>query len=210
MLLCYGAYRNLELLEHYGFLLPDNSNDAVSIPLPSSLLPGAAWEQQRSRFHIAESEMRSECYVKADGQPSFGLLSALRLRAASAVDRKRYGHLASAGMQISLEGDVRTYEWLESICEKLLTDLPTSLDCDLAQLHGNFWKPPKEQVFIGDPKQQGSIADSFNVDEDYERKADYVDAPTALALHWRIGQKHVLARAKLYARSRSRDLEMTI
>ncbi|GAQ91946.1 hypothetical protein KFL_008880020 [Klebsormidium nitens] len=42
VLLCYGAYRNLDLLEHYGFLLPDNPNDAVTILLPASLLPKAA------------------------------------------------------------------------------------------------------------------------------------------------------------------------
>jgi len=33
VLLCYGTYTNLELLEHYGFLLNENSNDKVFIPL---------------------------------------------------------------------------------------------------------------------------------------------------------------------------------
>jgi len=30
--LCYGAHTNLELLEHYGFLLQDNPHDTVLLP----------------------------------------------------------------------------------------------------------------------------------------------------------------------------------
>lgn len=34
--ICYGQYTNLELLEHYGFLLPHNPDDTLSLPLPCS------------------------------------------------------------------------------------------------------------------------------------------------------------------------------
>ena len=30
--LCYGSYTNLELLEHYGFLLPGNPHDEIVLP----------------------------------------------------------------------------------------------------------------------------------------------------------------------------------
>lgn len=30
--LCYGSYTSLELLEHYGFLLPSNPHDEVLVP----------------------------------------------------------------------------------------------------------------------------------------------------------------------------------
>lgn len=101
--LCYGHHTNLELLQLYGFMLPDNPHDTASIP-PSLLqqhLQRAAHSyrqrqqqqqgcegrrmqcrrqqkvQQDEQVYVDISE--ADCWVHANGQPSWQLLSALRL-----------------------------------------------------------------------------------------------------------------------------------
>jgi len=60
VLLSYGTYTNLELLEHYGFLLNNNPNDKVYIPLEPGVSSCSSWP--------AES-----LYINQGGEPSYAL-----------------------------------------------------------------------------------------------------------------------------------------
>ena len=44
VLLCYGQYTNLELREHYVFILGDNPNDKIYIYLDHDMLTAKQWE----------------------------------------------------------------------------------------------------------------------------------------------------------------------
>ncbi|KAG0553355.1 hypothetical protein M758_12G005100 [Ceratodon purpureus] len=125
VLLCYGTYTNLELLEHYGFLLPFNPNDKIHIDLPSvdELNPGASRGCQ-------EAVSPKDLYIDHEGKPSFSLLSNLRLRAAPASLLKTRRHLALAGQQISPESDKVLFQWLKTKCQTILRSCSTSLQAD--------------------------------------------------------------------------------
>jgi hypothetical protein len=125
VLLCYGTYTNLELLEHYGFLLPFNPNDKVHIDLPSvnELNPGA--------FRVCQEAVSpKDLYIDYEGKPSFSLLSNLRLRAAPASLLKTRRHLALAGQQISPESDKVLFQWLKTKCQTMLRSCSTSFQAD--------------------------------------------------------------------------------
>lgn len=125
VLLCYGTYTNLELLEHYGFLLPFNPNDKVHIDLPGvdDLNPGASRACQ-------EAVSPKDLYIDHEGKPSFSLLSNLRLRAAPASLLKTRRHVALAGQQISPESDKVLFQWLKTKCQTVLTSCSTSFQAD--------------------------------------------------------------------------------
>lgn len=96
--LCYGRHTNLELLELYGFILPENPHDTALLPpnlLQQHLQHVAARQQQQrqgvegrrahsrhlqkqqpARVCVDVSEV--DCLVHANGQPSWELLRALR------------------------------------------------------------------------------------------------------------------------------------
>ncbi len=123
MLLCYGTYTNLELLEHYGFLLLKNPNDKLLFRFSGlhelgPVSPGGPHNDPKN------------LYIDFDGHPSFSLLSVLRLRAAPTTICKSHGHLALSGLQISPENDATVYRWLKVECEKLIASFPTSTDDD--------------------------------------------------------------------------------
>ncbi|OAE22154.1 hypothetical protein AXG93_1175s1650 [Marchantia polymorpha subsp. ruderalis] len=124
VLLCYGLYNNLELLEHYGFLLPHNPNDNVHIRLPDS-----------EEFGVVNGNpgmsLGGTTCLEIDGSPSFSLVAGLRLRATHPFLRKSKGHFALMGKQISVDSDILIYQWLEKKCTSLLACQPTSLDDDL-------------------------------------------------------------------------------
>lgn len=115
--LCYGQYTNLELLEHYGFLLSDNPNDKIYIDLDDDMLTQRHWE-------------RNHLYLQWDGKPSFSLLAALRFHTAPPTLRKAIGHLAFSGLQISVENDKTVTKWLLEKCQNLVTKLPTTIEED--------------------------------------------------------------------------------
>lgn len=117
VLLCYGQYTNLELLEHYGFILSDNPNDKIYIDLDHDMSTVKQWE-------------RNHLYLQWDGKPSFSLLAALRYHTAPPNLRKAIGHLAFSGLQISVENDTVVNKWLLERCENLITKLPTTIEED--------------------------------------------------------------------------------
>ncbi|KAG5247251.1 protein SET DOMAIN GROUP [Salix suchowensis] len=96
VLLGYGTYTNLELLEHYGFLLNENPNDKVFIPLEPSMYSFISWP-------------KVSMYIHQDGKPSFALLSTLRIWATPPNQRRSISHLAYSGSQLSVDNEISTF-----------------------------------------------------------------------------------------------------
>ncbi|EEF29592.1 protein SET DOMAIN GROUP 40 [Ricinus communis] len=117
VLLSYGTYTNLELLEHYGFLLNENPNDKVFIPLELSMQSSNTWPKE-------------SMYIHQDGKPSFSLLCALRLWATPSNRRRSMGHLAYSGSQLSVENEVSILKWISRKCHAVLKKLPTTVEED--------------------------------------------------------------------------------
>lgn len=133
VLLCYGSYSNLELLEHYGFLLKSNLSDKAFIQLDMGIRSSHSWAND-------------SLYIQQDGKPSFALLSALRLWATAPNLRREVGHLAYSGSQISTENEVSVMKWLSKNCQGLLETLPTSMEedgllLDVIDKMQNHWSP---------------------------------------------------------------------
>lgn len=117
VLLCYGTYTNLELLEHYGFLLNENPNDKVFIPLEPEIFSSSSWAME-------------SFYIHQNGKPSFALLSALRLWATPPNKRRSLGHLAYSGSILSTENEINVMKWIAKQCDVILKNLPTSIEED--------------------------------------------------------------------------------
>ncbi|GBG59387.1 hypothetical protein CBR_g38413 [Chara braunii] len=135
--LCYGEHENLDLLEHYGFLLEHNPNDAVRVNLT---------QQKRGEESAVDSlflqlppghtegfsDGTGKICLTSDGLPSFSLLRGLRLAHAGRALRKERGHLAASGLPLTPENERAVYTWLRKKCASLLAGLPTSLARDKA------------------------------------------------------------------------------
>ncbi|XP_022772033.1 protein SET DOMAIN GROUP 40 [Durio zibethinus] len=121
VLLSYGTYTNLELLEHYGFLLEDNPNEKVFIPLELDI-------------HCFSSWPKDSLYIHQNGRPSFALTSALRLWATPPYQRKSIGHLAYSGSQLSQGNEISVMKWIAKKCHAILKDMPTSIEEDKSLL----------------------------------------------------------------------------
>ncbi|XP_030953208.1 protein SET DOMAIN GROUP 40 [Quercus lobata] len=117
VLLCYGTYTNLELLEHYGFILNENPNDKVFIPLEPEIYSSSSWPKE-------------SLYIHQNGKPSFSLLSALRLCATPPKKRRSLGHLAYSGSQLSVDNEILVMKWTAKKCNTILKNLPTSIEED--------------------------------------------------------------------------------
>ncbi|GKV00252.1 hypothetical protein SLEP1_g12976 [Rubroshorea leprosula] len=117
VLLSYGTYTNLELLEHYGFLLYENPNDKVFVPLEDDIYSSTSWP-------------KDSLYIHETGKPSFALLSALRLWATPANQRRSVGQLAYSGSQLSLDNEISIMKWTSNNCLDALKSLPTSIEED--------------------------------------------------------------------------------
>ncbi|CAM6087355.1 unnamed protein product [Calypogeia fissa] len=223
VLLCYGQYSNLELLEHYGFSMCQNPNDVVHLSLPDPTEFGSCSD-------LLPMNSGGAAYIEVNGTPSFALLAGLRLRANQPPLRKAKGHLAFMGQQISKESDVRLYQWLLGKCELLLACLPTSLEDDLALLEmvesardvnqmeilcksrcngrdsaGNV--SMSQQIFGDDNLRQCRIlaeledvlrssvvrTNNLETEEEITRDNSVLDR-WRLAVEWRIGYKQILHR----------------
>lgn len=121
VLLGYGLYTNLELLEHYGFLLTNNPNDKVFILLSPDMNLNTSWTKDL-------------LYIDRNGEPSFALLSSLRVWATPPSQRKSVSHLAYSGLQLSNQNETVVMKWLVKKCHDLLNTLPTSAEEDFLLL----------------------------------------------------------------------------
>ncbi|KAK8954034.1 Protein SET DOMAIN GROUP 40 [Platanthera zijinensis] len=121
VLLSYGTYSNLDLLEHYGFLLTSNPNDKAFLQLDAAVNISKTWPK--------------DClYLQPDGKPSFGLLCALRLGETPMNRRRAVGRLAYSGFLLSNENEVLVMKKLAKHCCQLLEELPTTMKDDASLL----------------------------------------------------------------------------
>eukprot|EP00798_Chlamydomonas_sp_ICE-L_P000004 gene4-12810_t len=182
--LCYGRHTNLELLEHYGFILTHGSNphDTALLPVEGvvSVAGRAGQVAQREGYGYGGPLLRSlDCFVHSDGHPSWGLLRALRTMAATPLERKQQSHHLSAGERCSLAGDVQAIQWFKLVCLQQLMLLPTSgIQDELVYSVMMQEQQEKEQGGGGAGGEGGDLG------------------PTAsmLAVLWRSEYKRILAR----------------
>ncbi|XP_059290788.1 protein SET DOMAIN GROUP 40 isoform X2 [Lycium ferocissimum] len=127
VLLSYGTYTNLELLQHYGFLLTDNPNDKAFIPLEPDMYSLCSWENEL-------------LYIQSDGKPSFALLSTVRFWAVPKTSRRSVVHQVYSGNLLSTENEVVAMRWLARKCRTILDILPTTTeeDCKLLAILDEF------------------------------------------------------------------------
>jgi hypothetical protein len=99
-------------------------------------------------------------------------------------------------MQISVEGDVRLYTWIEHVCRALIATLPSTLESDLTlektirvSKHTNSCRLVQASAMID------KHCESEN------EKADFQQLACLLAVQWRIGYKQILSRAAQFAAS---------
>ncbi|GIL45821.1 hypothetical protein Vafri_2966, partial [Volvox africanus] len=126
VMLCYGRYTNLELLEHYGFVLPYNPHNTALLDPALLPVPSAARNSAGSPCLTP-----ADCFLHANGQPSWQLLHFLRYCAASPAERRSAGHRMAAGEAATQQGDRRALHWLHVACSRQLDALPTALSDDL-------------------------------------------------------------------------------
>ncbi|KAJ8511264.1 hypothetical protein OPV22_001698 [Ensete ventricosum] len=117
VLLGYGTYTNLELLEHYGFVLKENPNDKAFIELKAEVCTSSSWP-------------RDSLYIQHDGVPSFALLCALRLWATPMNLRRTVGNRIYSGSMVSVENEVLIMKWLAKHCTDILARLKTTIGED--------------------------------------------------------------------------------
>ena len=197
MFLCYGRHTNLELLQHYGFVLPDKANPPDTAALPPQLLPVAV-RQQLARAaadshagntgssmgsgndgDLQEGPAAAACYLHASGAPSWGLLRALRLGCATSAERRSSSYLALQDQAISAGSERGAFEGIKAACEAALAALPTTLQQDEQQLQQLAQEQQQQQA----ARQQDACGSSQQAAE-----------RLAVALEWRLGYKRTLQR----------------
>ncbi|XP_054819976.1 protein SET DOMAIN GROUP 40 isoform X2 [Prosopis cineraria] len=197
VLLCYGLYTNLELLEHYGFLLQENPNDKIFIPLESAVYSSSSWPKE-------------SLYVGHDGKPSFALLSALRLWATPKNKRKSVGHLVYSGSQLSVDNEIVVMKWLSKTCDSALKSLPTLTDEDAILLNAmdniqDFCGFMEITKMLSSRDEICAFLEANNVQDGHgltdmlvSRKARRSMAKWKLAVLWRLKYKKALGNCISY------------
>ncbi|KAL5721657.1 [histone H3]-lysine(4) N-trimethyltransferase [Ranunculus cassubicifolius] len=183
VLLSYGTYTNLELLEHYGFHLNTNPNEKAFIPLESGI--------------YSDSWPRDSLYLQWDGVPSFSLLSALRLWATPQNQRKSVSHLAYSGSQLSVKNEIVVMKWLVANCQSLLEKFPTSIEQDILLLDVvekllNCPSHMVEEMLLGYGDEIDALCEGNKLLIELSRKGRRSLERWRLAVQWRLRYKQIL------------------
>lgn len=121
VLLCYGRYSNLELLEHYGFVLEDNPHDFASVP--HQHFPESVQHQLDS--------LGCHAILHANGNPSFEFLRALRFASLTPLERKTSSYLVLEDRPVNSQSETWVLKTLQRSCEEYLDSFPTTLEQDM-------------------------------------------------------------------------------
>ncbi|XP_022143355.1 protein SET DOMAIN GROUP 40 isoform X2 [Momordica charantia] len=169
----------------------ENPNDRVFIPLEHDIYTTSSWPKE-------------SLYICQNGNPSFALLSALRLWATRPNKRRGVGHLAYAGSQLSVDNEMSVMQWLSKNCHTVLSNLPTSVEED-RRLLCNICKVQDLQIPRGLGKMLSTYGGEFcaflktnglmNGDEAELRLTGKVKHSLdrwKLAVQWRISYKKAL------------------
>ena len=198
VLLCYGSYTNLELLEHYSFILNENQGEKVYIPLESEMCSSCSWPKE-------------SLYIQQSGKPSFALLSALRLWATQPNQRRSVAHLAYSGLQLSAENEILVMRWISKKCIFVLKSLPTSYEEDslllsvIEKLQDSFTPSEQRNVLAISTSQTRAFL-AANGLESCEGGADLLSSRKIrqamgrwrLAIQWRLSYKETLTKCVSY------------
>ncbi|KAI3794401.1 hypothetical protein L1987_37032 [Smallanthus sonchifolius] len=204
VLLSYGTYTNLELLEHYGFILNNNPNDKAYIPLPSDLYSLCSWPLD-------------SLYIHQNGKPSFALLAVTRLWATPTHLQKSVRYLAYSGSILSNENEIIVMEWLSKKCSLVLKNLSTSVEEDrllLSVMDKDFESvmEVKNELLglTGEScaflKVNGLLEGEINDDIALPRKTIRSMDKWKLAIWWRLKYKMMLHDCILYCTRVINDL----
>ncbi|CAG7891792.1 unnamed protein product [Brassica rapa] len=207
VLLCYGTYTNLELLEHYGFTLDENSNDKVFIPLETSL------------YALASSWPKDSLYIHQDGKPSFALVSTLRLWLTPQSQRdKSVMRLVYAGSQISVKNEILVMKWVAEKCRSVLKDLPTSIQEDRVILQDiDKLQDPELRLEQREVEAFGSEVRAFLeanhlwdlINGEFCGKIKRIMSKWRLSVQWRLRYKRSLADCISYCNVKINNLSGT-
>ncbi|OIT35875.1 protein set domain group 40 [Nicotiana attenuata] len=189
VLLSYGTYTNLELLQHYGFLLTDNPNDKAFIPLEPDIYSLCSWENEL-------------LYIQPDGKPSFALLSTVRLWAVPQNKRRSFLHLVYSGNRLSAHNEVAAMRWMAKKCRTTLDILPTTAEEDgkLLVILDKFQDIHQLVEIEEMPPALASELCAFLESKDMLSEGIYVLSSVAsrsierwkLAIQWRLNYKNIL------------------
>ncbi|PON55551.1 N-lysine methyltransferase SETD [Parasponia andersonii] len=196
VLLCYGSYTNLELLEHYGFILNENSGEKVFIPLESEMCSSNSWPKE-------------SMYIQQNGKPSFALLSALRLWATRPNQRRSVAHLAYSGSQLSAENEILVMRWISKKCTFVLKSLPTSFDEDrsllsaIEILQNSFTPSELSNVLASSTNQICAFLEANGLESCgsgalSSKKITQAIGRWILAVQWRLSYKETLIKCVSY------------
>jgi len=121
--LCYGRYTNLELLEHYGFVLlgADQNPHDIAV-LPRNVLSEAVIFQLEAIGGSA-----TEPSINANGNPSWEFLRALRMAALTPAERKVKSSAVLNDEKADDESEIWVMKTLIQACQESLGRLPTTL-----------------------------------------------------------------------------------
>ncbi|KAF8389622.1 hypothetical protein HHK36_024141 [Tetracentron sinense] len=199
VLLSYGTYTNLELLEHYGFLLNANPNNKVFLSLEPDIHSTSSWP-------------KDSLYIEQDGKPSFALVSALRLWATPPNKRKSIGHLAYSGSQLSAENEISVMRWTANNCRLILEKLPTAIEDDtlllqaIEKMQDHLSPKEVEQLLLafGDEfgaffEANGLLKGESGVEFPLCRKIRRSMDRWKLAVQWRLRYKKILCDCVSYS-----------
>ncbi|CAI9265474.1 unnamed protein product [Lactuca saligna] len=204
VLLSYGTYTNLELLEHYGFILNSNPNDKAYIPLPPDL-------------HSLHSWPKDSLYIHHNGTPSFALLASMRLWATPTHLQKSIRYIAYSGSSISTENEIIVMEWLVKKCNQVLKNLSTSIEEDellLSVMEKEFESVMEvKNVLLGLTgescefvKVNGLVGDGIGGEMGLTKKTKRSLEKWKLAISWRVKYKRMLHDCILYCTKVINDL----
>ncbi|KAK1680579.1 hypothetical protein QYE76_041427 [Lolium multiflorum] len=205
VLLGYGTYTNLELLEYYGFLLDENPNEKIYIELDPELCTIGTWP-------------KDSIYIHPNGHPSFALLCALRLWTTPANRRKAFSHQIYSGSMLSVENELEIMKWLGNKCVEALQQLPTTAEFDGSLIHflhnlpnSTNWSVDVDQSSFG---EEFAVFLRFHgVNLDYTLNQLTVRLLRSLerwelAVRWRRSYKRALTRCILYCKRLIHELSL--
>ncbi|KAL6897357.1 hypothetical protein ACP4OV_007053 [Aristida adscensionis] len=206
ILLGYGTYTNLELLEHYGFLLSANPNEKTFIQLDLDIYSVGSWP-------------KDSMYIQPDGQPSFALLCALRLWITPAKQRKGVSCQIYSGSLLSIENELEVMKWLIRRSEETLQQLPTTVEFDenllifLRKMQNrtncrvdmkNSWFEQEFAVFLRFHRVELNSSAHSQLPNRLQRSLERWQ----LAVQWRCNYKKTLSKCISYCKSLVQELSL--
>lgn len=189
----------MELLEHYGFLLQENPNDKIFIPLEPAVYSSTSWPKE-------------SLYIDHNGKPSFALLAALRLWATPQNKRRSVGHLAYSGSQLSVDNEIFIMKRLSKTCDAVLKNLPTSIEDDNLLLNAmdsrqDFFIFMEIIKLMSSRDEVYTFLEAHNMKDAHSfthkllsRKVKMSMERWKLAVQWRLRYKKVLVHCISYCR----------